>query len=207
MRRCLLVVVAASGLLAVPATAFVGPESKRGDLDGDGQNETVRSVRIDVKGVESMFDPTQIRIEDTCKGKPVRRYVTGRQDSLVKLRLKRIDTHEGLDVFADLRSGAAARQGETDIVAWRGCRAHRLFRYRSTHPTAKPKGTTGEVGPFDVRVRNYAKRYRGLEVRLAEGFLSKGEAECCPSTKKVTYWRYSAKRDRYIRYSTKLTRR
>jgi hypothetical protein len=42
---------------------------------------------------------------------------------------------------------------------------------------------------------------------LSEIFLRAGEPLCCGSVKKVTYWRYSRRLDRYLRYKTKVRRR
>jgi hypothetical protein len=202
--------LALATLAAAPAGAFNGTVTKHGDLDGDGHDETVRSVRVDLAGVEDMFDQTKVQVQDDCDGGIVKRNVAGPQDNLESLRLRRLDTHKGREIFTSLRSGASARQGEARVVGWRrvvgsNCgRPRKLFRYRSTHPTAAPSGSTGEVSSFNVSLKNRTKRYRGIEVRLAEGFLKKGEPECCPSIKKVSLYRYSRKRDRYVRYAKKV---
>ena len=204
--------LAAAALATAPAGAFNGPVVKKGDLDGDGQNETVRSVRVDLPGVNDMFDQTKVRVQDDCDGGVVKRNVAGPQDNLEALRLKRVDTRKGREIFTSLRSGAAGRQGEARVVAWRPLKdsdcgkPRRLFRYRSIHPTKAPSGSTGEVSSFNVALKNRTNRYRGVEVRLSEGFLKSGEPECCPTIKKVTLYRYSRKRDRYVRYATKVTR-
>jgi hypothetical protein len=198
--------------LCAPALAFQGPVTRQANLDADAAEETVRSVRVDIPGVADEFDRTEIRVSDTCGSTSVDRRIAGPQDNLAKLRLRRIDTRRGAEVFVDLRSGAAGRLGEARVVAWRArsgavCRRPRnLFRYRADRPTRRPRGTTGDVSTFSVRVVERAARYRAREVVLSEFFLAESDPTCCGSVKKTTYWRYSRRRDRYVRYRTKLRR-
>lgn len=211
--RKLLLAVGLAVALSARAFGFTGPVTRQGNLDGDAANETVRSARVDLSGVADEFDQTEVRVSDTCGATPIDRRIAGPQDNLVTLKLRRIDTRRGAEVFVDLRSGAAARLGEARVVAWRHrsgmpCRKPRnLFRYKATNPTRRPRGTTGEVSNFEVKVRERARRYRGKEVVLSEIFLRAGEPLCCGSVKKVTYWRYSRRLDRYLRYKTKVRRR
>ena len=199
--------------LCASAVAFQGTVTKQADLDGDAAKETVRSVQVDLAGVADEFDQTEMHVNDTCGSTPVDQRISGQQDNLVTLKLRRIDTRRGREVFFDMRSGASARQGEARVVAWRKhagtpCRqARSLFRYKSTKPTHAPKGTTGEVSSFEVRVGERSARYHGKEVALAEIFLEPGEPFCCGSVKKVTYWRYGHGRDQYVRYKTKVKRK
>ena len=194
-------------VLAVPAQAFVGPETKRSDLDGDGERETIRSMRVDRKGVEDRFDQTKIVVTDTCRGQRVSRRIAGPQDNLAFMRFKRADPRPGREVFVDLRSGARALAGETRLVAWRRCAPRNLFRYLTERPTARPRGATGDVASFAVSVRNLTGRYRGLEIVLDERFYARGEpAPSCGTFKKLTYWRYAGGPDRYIRYDTRVKR-
>ncbi len=204
-------VVLATGLalaLAAPALGYVGPETRRGDLDGDRQDETVRAVRVDLAGVEDMFDQTAIEVSDSCPGGPVNRRIAGPQDNLALLRLRRADTRRGNEVFVDLRSGAAGRLGEARLVAWRSragfpCREPRdLFRYLSDRHTRTPRGGNGDISSFLIRLREVTMRFRGLEVALDERFTRRRDPLCCGSIQKVTYWRYSRARDRYVRYRT-----
>jgi len=198
--------------LAAPGLAFTGRVDREGNLDGDVATELVYTARVDLSGVADEFDPTEVRVGDSCGSIPIDRRIAGPQDNLVTLKLRRIDTRRGAEVFVDMRSGAAARQGEARVVAWRRrsgtpCRrARNLFKYKSTNPTRRPSGTTGEVSGFQVKVRERARRYRGKEVVLAEFFLVEGEPLCCGSVKKVTWWRYSRGGDRYVRYRTKIRR-
>ena len=198
-------------LLAAPASAWVGPEQRIGDLDGDGQGETVSAKRVDIPGVANAFDQTEIRVADTCPdGQQFEARIAGPQDNLALMRLKAADTRPGREVFVDLRSGAAGRLGEARLVAWREragfpCAAPRnLFFYKD--PSRPPRGATRSVSSFLISVRNVVRRYRGLEIALDERFLRRGDANCCGTFKKVTYWRYSRARDRYVRYRTVVRR-
>jgi hypothetical protein len=199
--------------LAAPALGFSGTVTKTGDLDGDSAKETVYTAKVDLPGVADEFDQTEVHVSDTCGSTTIDQRISGQQDGLVTLKLRRIDTRRGAEVFFDMRSGASARQGEARVVAWRKhsgtpCRkARSLFKYRSTKPTHRPSGTTGEVSSFDVKVRERARRYRAKEVVLSEVFLRPGEPFCCGSVRKLTYWRYSRARDKYLRYRTKVRRR
>jgi hypothetical protein len=199
--------------LSAPAFAFSGKVTRAGDLDGDAAKETVYTARVDLPGVSDEFDPTEVRVRDSCGSTLVDKRIAGPQDSLVTLKLRRIDTRPGAEVFVDMRSGASARQGEARVVAWRKrsgipCRKARdLFKYSSIHPTHPPRGTNGEVSGFEVKVGERARRYRGKEVALAEIFTRPGEPLCCGSVKKVSYWRYSPGRDKYVRYKTKVKRK
>ncbi len=192
-------------LVVAPAAAFVGPETRRGDLDGDRPLERVEAVRVDLRGVGDAFDRTAIRVTDSCRGRSVTRRVAGPQDNLATLRLKAVDPRPGKEVLVDLRSGASGRLGEARVVAWRrggpSCRRPRsLLAYFSDRPTSSPRGATGEVSFFSVRLRNASRRYPGIEILLSERFLRRGDPPCCGSIVKRTLFRYSRARDRYLRY-------
>jgi hypothetical protein len=212
--RKTVLIAALSLLLAAPALGFVGPEERRGDLDGDPALESVRAVRVDLRGVENMFDQTAVNLRDTCPdGRVLDVRIAGPQDNLAFLRLRRADTRPGREAFLDLRSGAAGRHGEARLVAWRPqndfeCRRARdLFLYRSIRPTRRPRGSNGDVASFLIRLRNASRRFRGVEIALDERFQRRGEPSCCGSIQKVTRWRYSNRADKYVRYRTVVKRR
>ena len=210
MRR--LALTAAIACVAVtPAAAFVEPVTKRADLDGDRELETVRAVRVDLEGVDDAFDRTAIRVSDTCRGRPIARRVAGPQDNLATLRLRAVDPRPGREILVDLRSGASGRLGEARLVAWRrggvSCRrARSLFTYVSDRPTRSPRGATREVSFFSVRLRDASRRYAGTELVLSERFLRRGDPACCGSVRKTTLLRYSRPRDRYVPYRTTVRR-
>ena len=213
MRRLFLISILAL-TLAAPAAGFVGPEERRGDLDGDSALESARAVRVDLRGVENMFDQTAVNVSDTCPdGRTLDVRIAGPQDNLALLRLTAADNRPGREVFVDLRSGAAARHGETRVVAWRAqndfdCRRARdLFAYKSIRPTRRPRGSNGDVASFLIRIRQITRRFAGPEIALDERFQRRGEPSCCGSIKKVTYWRYSSRADRFVHYRTVIKRR
>ena len=212
MRKLFLIALALL-LLPASAVAFRGVSDRHGDLDGDSANETVYTERVDLPGVDDEFDPGVIRIRDRCGAEVVDRRISTSHDGVAALRLRRVDTRRGAEVYFDMRSGASGRLGESKVVAWRRrsgtpCRRPRaLFKYRSTRPTRAPSGTTGETSTFVVKLGERARRYRGKEVILSETFLRRGEPECCGSVRKITYWRYSRARDKYLRYRTVVKRR
>jgi hypothetical protein len=193
-------------LLAAPALSYVGDESRSGDLDGDRGKERVSTVRLPT-GTPG-FDRTGVRVSDRCPAGPVRVPIAGPQDDLARLRLLGSDTRRGKEVFAVLRSGAAGGLGEARVVAWRRsrdplCRKPRqLFRYRTDRPTPAPSGTTGEVSFFNAVVSGLTRRFAGREVLLREQFLTSADPPCCGSVRKRSFYRYSARRDRYVRYKT-----
>ncbi len=192
--------------LAVPAQGWLGKETKRGDLDGDGAAETASSQRVDLKGVARAFDRTVVAVADTCDGRRVRRRIAGPQDNLALMRLKDTDRRPGREVFVELRSGASARAGEARVVAWRDCAPRNLFRYLTERPTGRPRGATGDVASFFVSVREISPRRPGLEIALDERFLRKSDPPSFGTFKKVTWWRYDGGRDRYVRYRSKVRR-
>jgi hypothetical protein len=189
--------------LAAPAAAFVEPVTKRGDLDGDADRETVRARPV---GPASGFQRTQVRITDSCPAGALDRRIAPIHDNLEKLRLKRADRRKGSEVFVILRDGARGALGETRLVAWRPrgghpCRESKpLFVYDSDRPTRTPRGGNGDIAFFNASIRDITRRFRGLEIALDERFQRAGDPPNFGSIKKVTYWRYSVKRDRYLRY-------
>jgi hypothetical protein len=194
-------------LLAAPAAAFVEPVTVRGDLDGDAAGETVRVRPV---GPASGFQRTQVRVSDSCPAGAIDRRIMPIHDNLEKLRLKRGDRRRGSEVFAILRDGARGALGEARLVAWRPragepCRAPKpLFVYDSDRPTRTPRGGNGDIAYFTASIRDITRRFRGLEIAVDERFQRAGDPPNFGSIKKVSYWRYSAARDRYLRYRTVL---
>ena len=195
--------------LAAPALGYIGPEERRGDLDGDGNNEVVKSVPVPVAGTKD-FQRTAIDVSDECAGITLVKRVAGPQDNLALLRLKRADTVQGREVFVELRSGASAKLGEARVVAWRpagsgGCGTPRdLFAYNTDRHTRTPRRGNGDIFSFGVSLRDRVKAYKGLEVALEERFYRRGDPAVYGSILKRTYWRYSRKTDRYVRYVTRV---
>jgi hypothetical protein len=193
---------------AAPAAAFVKPVVKHGDLDGDAAKETVRASAV---GPQGGFQRTQVRIVDHCPA-AIDRRIAPVHDNLQTLRLKHADRRKGSEVFLVMRDGALSALGEARLVAWRPhagpqCRAPRaLFDYDTDRHTRTPAGGTGDIAFFKASIRDITKRYRGPEIAVDERFSTAADPPNQGSIKKVTYWRYSAKRDRYLRYKTLVRR-
>lgn len=206
--RLTFLTLAMTALLCASAAAFFEATEVRGDLDGDGDPETVRTVDPDGTG-----QSTQVNVLDECDvGGVTDRRIAGPEDSLAFLKLVRADRARGKEVFVDLRSGASGRNGQARVVAWRplsetSCRTPRnLFRYDSRRPSRPPRGAT-EASNFAAAVRNVTRRYRGREVVLDEFYVTRRlPAGCCPTYRKRRYFRYVVSRDRYVRYRTRITR-
>jgi hypothetical protein len=201
--RRILLIVGLSLSVAAPAAAFLGPQQKSADLDGDGVAETVRAVRVPVSGVtDERFDQTAIEISASC----ATRRIAGPQENLALMRLRNADARKGREVFVDLRSGAAGRLGEARVVAWRGCKPRQLFAYKSDNHTRTPRGGNGDIAAFGAGYRT-RRGTTVLDVVLSEDFVRKGDPPTFGGIQKLTLWRYSAKRDRYVRIRTRVTRR
>ena len=194
--------------LAAPAAAFVEPVTKRGDLDGDSRRETVRVLPYPQGADPDGFRRTQLRIADSCPGGAIDRRIGAIHDNLEILRLKRADLRTGSEVFAILRDGARGVLGEARLTAWRSavghpCRRPRtLFLYDSDRHTRTPRGGNGDIAAFSASIRNISSRYAGLEIAVDERFTRPSDPPSFGSLKKVTYWRYSPARDRYVHYRT-----
>ena len=194
--------------LAAPAAAFVEPITKRGDLDGDAQRETVRVLPHPPGGTQDDFRRTQVRIADSCPGGPIDRRIGTIHDNLEVLRLKRADLRGGSEVFSIMRDGARGGLGEARLTAWRSaagepCRQPKtLFLYDSDRHTRTPRGGTGDIAAFNASIREISSRFAGLEIAIDERFTRPTDPPFFGSLKKVTYWRFSPARDTYVRYRT-----
>jgi hypothetical protein len=189
---------------AAPAAAFVKPVIKRGNLDSDAARETVRATAV---GPAGGFQRTQVRITDHCPT-TVNRRIAPLHDNLERLRLIHADRRKGSEVFVILRDGARSALGEARLVAWRPhggqqCRVPKaLFTYDTDRHTRTPAGGNGEIAFFRASIRNITKRFRGPEIAIDERFSRTGDPPNFGSIKKVTRWRYSPAKDRYVRYQT-----
>lgn len=195
-------------LAAAPASAVYEKHSVESDLDADGALEEVRTARH----VSDGFERTVVQIADKCNAGSMVKRIAGPQDSLAFLRVIKADDVPGNDVFVDLRSGATARSGELRLAAWRpisgpNCgKLRKLFTYKSSRPTKRPKGASF-LANFGAVVKNFAEKRPGRELRLDEHFARDGEGSCCPSITKRTYFSYDAASDSYERYRTRVKRR
>jgi hypothetical protein len=212
--RALLAVLAALAL-AAPAYAIFEPKSLSGQMDADPSPEQVKAVEIPDPSDPTNHDASRVAVDvlDDCPSGPTDQRIAGPEEALVTLRLVAADTRPGKEAFVDMRSGASGRSGELRLVSLRQAPAgssvcavpHDDFRYLSTRPTRHPRGADA-LADFELTIRNYSRRFKGRELRLLEGWATPSDALCCPSFEKTTFYRYDAKRDRYVRYASKLTR-
>jgi hypothetical protein len=199
-------------VVAAPAAAFDRAITRQKDLDGNGDRETIRVRAFRAPDDTGDFARTQVRVADDCPRGRIDRRIAPIHDDLELMRIRHADTRRGKEVFLVLRDGARSVLGEVRLVAWRRaqgqpCRHPRpVFVYDTGRHTATPPGGTGDIAAFFTSLRNITNRFRGREVAIDERFLAEGDPPSFGSIKKVTYWRYARKRDRYVRYSTMVRR-
>ena len=108
------------------------------------------------------------------------------------------------EILIDARNGAAGHAGIVKVVRYtgRGCASPRtLFRYATDRPQLAPPAGYG-ITQFWVNVRNYERRFAGLELRLSEYYVDGDDSLCCPSAVRRTFFRYSRCRGAYVAYRT-----
>jgi hypothetical protein len=152
-------------------------------------------------------------IQDTCVGEPYTRAASSVQDWVDRLRVVETDGATSRpEIFFDLRSGATGRGGDVRVVRYGdrkgGARpkTHTLFHYPTTKTLGPiPRGAAGRDS-FSAFVRDYRKQSRGKEIRLVETYVDRDDAFCCPSFRRVTYFRFARNPDTYVRYRTRVRR-
>jgi len=215
-----LLLLAAFGSLARAADE-PGPVSA--NLDSDPDLERVVPVQIceSFDGKRHVQPPAcgdqefprrRIVIEDTCNGTPYARDISSVQDTIYRLRVINADgATQRPEIFFDARSGATGRGGEIrvmryDPVAGSCWKPHTLFRYPARATLGPiPRGAAGRDS-FSPFLGNFSKRYNGRELRMIETYVDRDDAFCCPSFRRVSYFRYRSGRDKYVRYETRVTR-
>jgi hypothetical protein len=162
---------------------------------------------------DDQFKRRRIEIEDSCAGAVHAIPISSVQDFVYRLRVVEADGATSRpEVFFDIRSGATGRGGEARVVrlddaAPGACpKALTLFRYPSRATLGPvPRGASGH-DDWSPSLGNYSRRYRGREIRLTETYVDRNDAFCCPSFKRVSYFRYNRARERYVRYLTRVSR-
>jgi hypothetical protein len=204
----------AGALLAASAYAIFKPKTVTGNMDTDPAAEQVTAVRIPSSVDPNDDDLAQVAVDvlDTCPAGPTDQRIAGPEEALVTLRLLDADTRPGTEALIDMRAGASGRHGLLRLVSLRPGPAggpcevpHNDFSYASTRPTRHPRGA-GALTDFEIAVKDLSRRYKGKEVRLLEGWAKPTDALCCPTFEKTSLYRYDRARDRYVRYSAKVTR-
>jgi hypothetical protein len=165
---------------------------------------------------ENEFSRRRIVVEDSCPGGGThQKTISSVQDTVDRFRVTEVDGKtKRPEIFFDMRSGATGRGGEIRVVRYSSSgalpcqpgKAHRLFRYpaRSTLGPV-PRGAAGHDG-FSASLGDYGRRYAGKEIRVIETYVDRDDAFCCPSFRRITYFRFSRARDEYARYRTHVTR-
>lgn len=196
------------------------------DLDGDGTAETVRARETACFGPA---EPTQppcprdslrslvVEVADGCAGgaSGVAEHVLTLSREMDFVSFAQIVDADGdgaaRELAFELRAGATARGVQAKVVSFRagagGCVAVRrtLFSYpRADSIGRRPRGAYFASGSLEVK--DYARAIAGLELRTIETYSRPRDAGCCPSYRRVSYWRLNGARDGYRTYSTKLRR-
>jgi hypothetical protein len=162
---------------------------------------------------DAEFHRRRVVIQDTCDGKPYTRDISTLQDTIDRLRVTNIDgATQRPEIFFDARSGATGRGGDVRVVRYdppvQGTcwKPHQLFHYPTRTTLGPiPRGAAGRDS-FSPFVGNFSRRYNGREIRMVETYVDRDDAFCCPSFRRVTYFRYRGGRDRYVRYATRVKR-
>ena len=232
IRYLLCLIAAALACLCASALAADRPSQPLdapllADLDGDGTNETVRvreTACYSAQGTsdppcsrsEDVFRTLVVEVADTCAGGqgPGERVLTLSREMDYVSAARIIDADrdgQARELAFELRAGASARGVQAKIVAFRvgadGCVAVRrtLFSYpRGDSIGRRPKGSSFSTG--SLQIKDFTKRYGGLELRTIESYARGGDPGCCPTYERTTYWRFDRAKDRYRTYRTKLVR-
>jgi hypothetical protein len=226
--RCLLVAVAlagAGGGALATAGAADDPlpldEPIVADLDGDGAKETARAHETACFTNDGPEDPPcekgglrsfYVEVQDTCATGALALTLSREMDFASLAEVVDADGDGNARELAfELRAGATARGVQAKIVRFRGdangCIAVQktLFSYpRPATIGKRPKGTAFATGYLSIH--DYDKGIRGLELRTIETYSRPTDPGCCPSYRRVTFWRYVASRSGYQSYRTKLAK-
>jgi hypothetical protein len=205
--RRLALVAACGAALLVPASApAVVTEPRAVNLDGDSDLEQVIPEEVELG--------RRLVVRDTCAGAPYTTVISSEQEAVVTLRISNFaDITPRPEIFFDMRSGAAARVGQIGIVSWEegaslgACSAPRaLFKYPAKRTRGRLPRKAKAVSTFDATLRDVSKRHAGKELRLTEFYVDGNDPLCCASYRRVTWFGYSAGRDLYVRFKTRLKR-
>jgi hypothetical protein len=224
---CLLI-AAAAACLGATALAANRPSQPldtplAADLDGDGTTETVRVRETACFNAEGETPPPCSRSDDAFRTLVVE--VTdgcGGGERVLTLSREMEYVSQGRVIDADrdgqrrellfeVRAGAAARAVQAKIVGFKagadGCVAVRrtLFSYPRRDSTGPfPRGGSFSTG--SLQVKDFSKRYGGLELRTYESYARGDDPGCCPTWERTSYWRFDRPAERYRMYRTKLVR-
>jgi hypothetical protein len=222
-RRRALLASAAVALLSLPAATLAQGVTKTRivNLDADPNLEEVIPQEVctalTASGRQAACPPEQfaqrrIVIEDVCNGGPYAVVASSVQDTVDRLEVKNVDSLTPRpEIFFDLRSGASGRVGDTRLLRWEDAaagacpRVRTLFRYSKRTRGKIPRGARYRDN-YGARLHEFSKRFAGEEIRLTETYVDRDDPFCCPSFKRTTYFGYSAGKDEYVRYRTRVKR-
>jgi hypothetical protein len=221
---CLLLAVAlgAAGLASAGATDRARPLDTPivADLNGDGVDDTVSAhetvcyTRHGQKPPPCAKDVLRslfVEVTAPCDGGTSSLQLSDELDDVTLARLIDADGDgKARELGFELRAGATGRGVQAKVVSFAtgadGCVAVRktLFSYpRPASIGPRPKGTTFSTG--SLAVHDFSATFPGPELRTTEFYARAADPGCCPSFRRVTFWRYVPSPAGYKPYSTKLT--
>lgn len=226
LRRLLCLCLTLAAALCASAAARDAPPEPLdapllADLDGDGTNETVRAHETVCYGPDGRFPPPcpkvglrslYVELTDDCEGGAHAIALSRELDFMTLARIVDAD-HDGhaRELAFEARAGATGRGVQAKVVAFRatagGCAAVRrtLFSYPQRATIGRrPPGVAFASGA--LAVGDFSPRLQGLELRTTDAYARPADPGCCPSYRRVTYWRYDVEHHAYRAYRTKLTR-
>jgi hypothetical protein len=191
------------------------------DLDGDGVNETVRAHEtacFPPKGKrrppcgKDVLRTFFVEVSDSCATGTATLSLSREMDVASLARIVDADGDgRARELAFELRAGATGRGVQAKIVSFQagpgGCVAVRrtLFSYpRRDTIGRRAKGTSFATGA--LAIGDFATRAPGLELRTSETYARPTDAGCCPSYRRVTYWRFVLAHAEYAPYRTLLTK-
>jgi hypothetical protein len=191
------------------------------DLDGDGANETVQAHEtacFTPKGPKkppcAKHVPRSLYVEvtDTCATGATSLQLSREMEFATLGKIVDADGDGNARELAfELREGATGRGVQAKVVRFQadaaGCVSVQktLFSYpRPATIGRRAKGTSFQTGYLDVK--DFAPAIHGTELRTSETYTRASDPGCCPSYRRVTYWRYVPATSSYRPYSTKLTK-
>ena len=189
------------------------------DLDGDGTNETVRAHELVCCGQHGRTAPPcakdvlrslYVEVADDCSGGEHSFPLSREMDFMSLAKIVDADGDgQAHELAFEARAGATGRGVQAKVVAFRpgpgGCVAVRKTLFSYPQPATigrRPHGTTFASG--QIAIKDFAPRLRGLELRTSETYARPGDPGCCPSYRRVTYWRFVSSSQTYRPYRTKL---
>ena len=152
----------------------------------------------------------RVVLVDRCAGRTAVHRLSGPYHSVGRLAVRQLDgVTRRPEIFFSLSSGAAGHVGVIKVVHFHAVRRGAcpvpatLFRYSPDRPPLPPPPGLEPIN-FWAQVRDWSRAFPGREIRLEEGLLGPNDKPlCCPSTGRVTFFRYSPDRERYVVYRTR----